>query len=81
MKCTRASGGTFMKALSVALSTSLTAVIRFPALSATILVDTSFALGSVKSRNHKQGTKSTCIKLHIIKYIYGYLYTHNIICG
>ena len=57
--CKRASGGTFMKALSVALSTSPTAVIRFSAFSVTKLMDSLFAPGSVKSRKHKQGREGT----------------------
>ena len=57
-----------MEALSVALSTSLTAVIRFSAYFVSLLVDSFFASGSVKSRKHKQGRESTSITLHIIKY-------------
>lgn len=66
--CTRASGGTFMKALSVALSTSATTVIRFSALTVINLLESLFASGSIMSKKHKQGSQGTYIILNI-KYI------------
>ena len=48
-----------MKALSVAISTLPTAVIRFSAFSVTKLMDCLFAPGSVKSERHKKGSEGT----------------------